>query len=189
MKNYNFTALWNKDPDAFEENERTTFLKMFDQLFFNGTFKQSGRTKEVDQPNRGRRTCWARTTPLDPRNLRKRLERKRENIGGNLRTFLFSLQGSMPQNTYPHLVEDTKADEVYFFFEEQVLRELGVEVFDLAINPREVYFLSQMEPYVHYLPEPMFRENCELTPHISDGQKVVESIASFFPPTGLWTIT
>ena len=28
----------------------------------------------------------------------------------------------------------------------------------------------------------MFRENCELTPHISDGQKVVESIASFFPP-------
>ena len=42
-----------------------------------------------------------------------------------------------------------------------------------------------MEPYVHYLPEPMIRENCELTPHISDGQKVAESIALFFPPLAL----
>ena len=49
-----------------------------------------------------------------------------------------------------------------------------MEVYELAINPREVYFLSQMEPYVHYLPEPMLRETCEMTPPISDGQKVAE---------------
>ena len=188
MENYNFTALWNRDPDALEEIDRTSFLKMFDQLFFNTTFKQSGRTRrstnltEVEGP-------VGQDDPFGPQELEETVEEEEGEYWGEFEDFPLFFTREYAAENYPHLVEDTEADEVYFFFEEQVLRELGVEVFELAINPREVYFLSQMEPYVHYLPEPMLRETCELTPHISDGQKVVESIASFFPPVGLWTVT
>ena len=86
---------------------------------------------------------------------------------------------------YPYLVEDAASEEVFFFFEELALREMGIDVFKLALNPHEIYLLSQMEPYVHYLPEPMLRETCEMTPPVSTGQKVVESIASLFPPLAI----
>ena len=86
---------------------------------------------------------------------------------------------------YPYLVEDAGSEEVFFFFEELALKEMGIDVFELALNPNEIYILSQMEPYVHYLPEPMLRDTCEMTPPITTGQRVLESVASLFPPLAI----
>ena len=184
MKDYNFTALWNRDPDAFEEDERTTFLKMFDKLFFNDTFKQSGRAKRSTNLTEVEETV-REDDPFGPQEIEETVGEEEVEYWGENEDFpLFFTREYAAQN-YPYLVEDIEEEEVYFFFEEEVLKELGVEPFDLAINPREVYFLSQTEPYAQYLPEPMLREKCELTPHISTAQKVAESIASYIPPLAL----
>ena len=147
MKDYNFTALWNRDPDAFEENERTTFLKMFDQLFFNNNFKQNGRTKRSTNLTEVEETI-GEDDPFGPQEIEEAVGEEEGEEGeeegeywGEFEDFPLFFTREYAAKTYPHLVEDIEADEVYFFFEEQVLRELGVEAFDLAINPR-IFFIS-----------------------------------------------
>ena len=184
MRNYNFTALWNRDPDSIGEEERTSFLQMFDRLFFNTTYEKSGRKKrsvnltEVEEPVR-------QDSPFEPQELEEMVEGEEGEYWGEEENFPLFFTREYALEHYPYLVEGAASDEVFFFFEELALKEMGVDVFNLALNPQEIYILSQMKPYVHYLPEPMLRETCEMTPPVSTGQRVVEAIASLFPPLAI----
>ena len=58
--------------------------------------------------------------------------------------FLLFFTREYAREHYPYLVEDVASDEVFFFFKELALREMGVGVFQLALNPpRDILFITE----------------------------------------------